>query len=107
MVGTKMVSAVAAAGSKCFVGNRSFWAKVNRLFETLNKNASVDSIFQRMVGLDELDLVLPLLGATLPHYSMRTGQLFIHHGLAQSDIGGSLLPLPGGYIESLYETAKQ
>ena len=103
---TKTVSAKAAAGSKCFVGNKAFWGKVNTLFETTDKHASTDSVFQRMVGLGDLDFVHPLLGATMPHFSERTGKVD-YHDLVESDIDGNLLPLPGGFLKSLHETAKQ
>ena len=95
-VGDTAVSALAAAGSKCFCGGNAFWRNVGTLFNALDKNSSTDSVFQRMVGLGELDLVYPFLGATLPHVSQRTRQVGFH-GLAPSDIDGNLLPLPEGW----------
>ena len=46
-----------------------------------------------VVGLGELDLVYPFLGATMPHISQRTRQVSSHCP-APRDIDGNLLPLP-------------
>ena len=92
-VGDTDVSARAVAGSKCFCGDKAFWRNVDTLFNTSDKNSSTDSIFQMMVGLGELDLVYPFLGATMPHISQRIRQVS-SHCLALRDIDGNLLPLP-------------
>ena len=94
------ISARAPAGSKCFCGNKDFWRNVDFLFDVTDKNWSTDAIFQTMVGLCELDLVHPFLGATMPHVSMRTGHVS-SHGLAAANIAGTLLPLPSGWKKSL------
>ena len=99
-VGDTAVSALAAAGSKCFCGGNAFWRNVGTLFNALDKNSSTDSVFQRMVGLGELDLVYPFLGATMPHVSQRTRKVGFH-GLSPSDIDGNLLPLPEGWEKHL------
>ena len=92
-VGDTDVSARAVAGSKCLCGDRAFWRNVDALFHTSDKNSSTDSIFQMMVGLGELDLVYPFLGATMPHISQRIRQVS-SHCLAPRDIDGTLLSLP-------------
>ena len=92
-VGDTDVSARAVAGSKCLCGDRAFWWNVDALFNTSDKNSSTDSIFQMMVGLGELDLVYPFLGATMPHISQRIRQVS-SHCLAPRDIDGTLLSLP-------------
>ena len=94
------ISARAPAGSKCFCGNKDFWRNVDFLFDVTDKNWSTDAIFQTMVGLCELELVHPFLGATMPHVSMRTGHVS-SHGLAAANIAGTLLPLPSGWKKSL------
>ena len=100
-VGDAVVSALAAAGSKCVCGRAAFWRNVTTLFHSIDKNWSADAVFQSMVGLGELDLVHPFLGACMPHVSQRTRQVEISHGLAPSDIEGTLLPLPEGWEEQV------
>ena len=94
------ISAVAAAGSKCFCGDKYFWRNVHIVFDVTDKDWSTDSIFQTMVGLGELELVHPFLGATMPHVSKRTDSVG-SHSLRASDVAGTLLPLPLGWEEGL------
>ena len=103
-VGDTDVSALAMAGSKCFCGDNAFWRNVDTLFNTLDKNSSTDSVFQIMVGLRELELVRPFLGATMPHVSRTTREVVYSHCLAPSDIDGNLLPLPKEWETDLLST---
>ena len=100
-VGDTDVSARAVAGRKCLCGDRKFWWDVDALFAASDKNSSTDSIFQMMVGLGELHLVYPFLGATMPHISQRVRQVGTHR-LAPQDLAGDLLPLPGGWEANLH-----
>ena len=100
-VGDTAVSARAVAGSKCLCGDRKFWRDVDALFAASDKNCSTDAIFQMMVGLGQLHLVYPLLGATMPHFSQRVGQVGTHR-LVPQDLAGDLLPLPGGWEANLH-----
>lgn len=92
-LGDTGVSALAKAENKCLCGENTFWQNVGTLFNTVEKNGSVASVFQMMAKLGELDLVYPLLGATMPHISQRTRQID-YHSLDTSGIDGDLLPLP-------------
>ena len=53
-----------------------------------------------VVGLDELEVVYPFLGATMPRLRQRVRQMGTHC-LASHDVRGALLPLPEGWDTDL------
>ena len=101
-VGDYALEAHAAAGSKCFCGNSRFWSHVEKLFSTQPHDFPTDSMFQMMVAMEELALVYPFWGATMPHVSMRQGQAR-NHNLKETDYEGKLLPLPASYTRWIRE----
>ena len=101
-LGDYALEAHAAAGSKCFCGNRRFWSHVEKLFSTQPHDFPTDSMFQIMVAMEELALVYPFWGATMPHVSMRQGQAR-DHNLKETDYEGKLLPLPASYTRWIRE----
>ena len=100
IVGDRTVSAFAASGCKCFCGDNLFWENVDRLFTTLDATTTTNAIFQMMVGLDALDIVHPFLGCTMPHFNLRTGVVGPDE-MTASDIAGTLLPLPKGWLNDV------